>query len=43
MVELGVDSFLEIGPGKVLSRLVSRIAKGVNSRNVEDFDTLKAL
>jgi [acyl-carrier-protein] S-malonyltransferase len=43
MVELGVGSFLEIGPGKVLSRLVSRIAKGADSRNVEDFDTLKAL
>lgn len=43
MVELGVGSFLEIGPGKVLSRLVGRIAKGVDSRNVEDFATLKAL
>lgn len=43
MVELGVERFIEIGPGKVLSGLVKRIAKGVDVRNVEDIATFKAL
>jgi len=41
MVELGVDRFIEIGPGKVLSGLVKRIAKGVTTQNVEDCASLK--
>ncbi|WP_066727005.1 ACP S-malonyltransferase [Desulfuromonas sp. DDH964] len=41
MVELGVDRFVEIGPGKVLSGLVKRIAKGVTTQNVEDCSSLK--
>jgi [acyl-carrier-protein] S-malonyltransferase len=43
MVELGVERFIEIGPGKVLSGLVKRIAKGVDIRNVEDIATFKTL
>ena len=43
MIELGVDRFIEIGPGKVLSGLVKRIAKGADVRNIEDVATLKAL
>ncbi len=43
MVALGVESFVEIGPGKVLSGLVKRISKEVGTRNVEDVATLKAL
>ncbi|HEY6874106.1 MAG TPA: ACP S-malonyltransferase [Geobacteraceae bacterium] len=43
MVELGVERFVEIGPGKVLSGLVKRIAKEAETRNVEDVATLKAL
>jgi [acyl-carrier-protein] S-malonyltransferase len=43
MVKLGVTSFVEIGPGKVLSGLVKRITKDVETRNVEDVATLKAL
>jgi len=34
MVELGVDQFIEIGPGKVLSGLVKRIAKGTDIKNL---------
>lgn len=41
MVELGVDRFIEIGPGKVLSGLVKRIARGVTTQNVEDCASLK--
>jgi len=43
MVELGVERFVEIGPGKVLSGLVKRIAKNAELSNVEDIATLQAL
>jgi [acyl-carrier-protein] S-malonyltransferase len=43
----GCDTFIEIGPGKVLSGLVKRIAKEANVLNVEDLksmnDTLNAV
>ena len=42
----GYDTFIEIGPGKVLSGLVKRIAKDARVLNVEDQksmnDTLSA-
>lgn len=43
MVDAGVSSFLEIGPGKVLSGLVKRIDKEVATANLEDVVTLKSL
>jgi len=43
MVELGVSRFIEIGPGKVLSGLVKRIAKEAETRNVEDLASLRTL
>lgn len=43
MVSLGVSSFIEIGPGKVLSGLVKRIDKEVVTANVEDTAGLRAL
>jgi [acyl-carrier-protein] S-malonyltransferase len=43
MTELGVGRFIEVGPGKVLSGLVKRIARDVETRNVEDAATLKTL
>lgn len=43
MVRLGVTSFLEIGPGKVLSGLVKRIDKEVITANIEDSAGLKTL
>jgi len=36
MIEMGVDTFIEIGPGTVLSNLVKRINKDVKIFNVED-------
>jgi len=43
LVSLGVQSFIEIGPGKVLSGLVKRIEKEASIANVEDIASLKAL
>jgi len=43
MSELGVDRFVEIGPGKVLSGLIKRIAKGAAIQNIEDVASLKKL
>ena len=47
MVADGYDTFIEIGPGKVLSGLVRRIAKDAKILNVEDQksmnDTLSAV
>jgi len=43
MIELGVATFLEIGPGKVLSGLVKRIDKTVAAKNIEDLAGIKAI
>jgi [acyl-carrier-protein] S-malonyltransferase len=43
MVELGVSRFIEVGPGKVLSGLIKRITKEVETRNVEDLASLRTL
>lgn len=43
MAELGVEKFVEIGPGKVLSGLVKRITKTATSCNIEDVASLKKI
>ncbi|HEY6839066.1 MAG TPA: ACP S-malonyltransferase [Geobacteraceae bacterium] len=43
MAELGGERFVEIGPGKVLSGLIKRTTKDVETCNVEDVASLKAL
>ena len=40
MLEQGVDTFIEIGPGKVLSGMVKKISRTVNAYNVSDLQTL---
>ncbi len=42
LVESGVDRFVEIGPGKALSGMVKRMAKGASLLNVEDEASLAA-
>lgn len=41
MLERGVDIFVEIGPGKVLSGFVKKISKEARCFNIEDMDSLK--
>ena len=37
----GIDTFIEIGPGKALSGFVRRISKEVKILNVENVETLE--
>ena len=43
MIHDGVDTFIELGPGKALSGFVKRIDKNVNIFNVENSSTFKKL
>lgn len=41
MIEQGVDTFIEIGPGKVLSGFIKKINKDVRILNIQDVQSLK--
>ncbi len=43
MVDKGVSTFIEIGPGKVLSGLIKRINRNVRTLNIGDAQTIKNL
>jgi len=42
LIGKGIDTFVEVGPGKVLSGLMRQISREVRSLNVEDTASLKA-
>jgi [acyl-carrier-protein] S-malonyltransferase len=41
LIQNGVDTFVEIGPGKVLSGFIKKIDKSVKVYNVEDNSSLE--
>ena len=41
MLALGVDTFLEVGPGNVLSKLLKRTARGVRCYSVNNIENLQ--
>jgi [acyl-carrier-protein] S-malonyltransferase len=41
MIDMGVDTFVEIGPGKVLSGFVKKIDRKITVLNVEDLKSLE--
>ena len=43
MVNDGVNNFIEIGPGKVLSGLIKRINKEVNVQSINTIEDIKNL
>jgi len=42
MVEAGISTFIEIGPGIVLSKLIKRISRQVQVLNMGDLESIKA-
>jgi [acyl-carrier-protein] S-malonyltransferase len=42
LIAEGVTTFVELGPGKVLSGLIRQIDRGVTTINIEDESTLEA-
>jgi [acyl-carrier-protein] S-malonyltransferase len=41
LIKEGVDTFIEVGPGKILTGLMRQISRQVKCYNVEDADSLK--
>ncbi len=42
IIGMGVDTFIEVGPGRTLSAFVKKIDKSINTYNVEDIESLES-
>jgi len=40
MIDMGINTFIEVGPGKALSGFVKKISKDVKILNVEDKESI---
>jgi [acyl-carrier-protein] S-malonyltransferase len=43
MIDAGVTTFVEIGPGRVLTGLIKRISRDVDTMNIGDKETVRNL
>ena len=43
MINAGVSTFVEIGPGQVLTGLIKRISRDVKLVNVNNFDSIESI
>lgn len=43
MIDKGIDTFIEVGPGRVLKGLMRRIDRSVDAYNIEDMKSLEKL
>lgn len=43
LIEQGVDTFIEIGPGKVLAGMIKKISKSAKIYNINDIQTLETV
>ena len=41
MISQGIDTFIEVGPGKALNGFLRRISRDIKSYNVEDISSLE--
>jgi len=42
MIDMGVDTFIEVGPGRTLSAFIKKIDKSLYVHNVEDIESLES-
>jgi hypothetical protein len=41
MIDQGIDTYVEVGPGRTLNGFLRKISRDVRGYNIEDMDSLK--